>query len=213
MKDDAPFLSAQKQGTVGALNKFLSDFPGHKRETSARAEMEDLKAYNYAKSEDWYSEYERYIEKFPRGIHLLEAQKRLEWLRSQKADVEIQYPKLVDQNRNYTGSVQNWKWSTVFREKSGKIGYRIHGEGGIRDTTGRYWTYGGRSIGRGNFRDPIKVPPGGVEKDINSFTGSDHRLCNGVSYFTWIGEDAGGHSIQVEEEMLLRCKHCLRRSK
>ena len=40
--DDAPFLEAQKKGTKNAFTIFLSQFPGHKRESDVRAVLKDM---------------------------------------------------------------------------------------------------------------------------------------------------------------------------
>lgn len=42
LADDVPFLAAQQKGTEEAFSQFLSDFPGHKRESEARSALKDL---------------------------------------------------------------------------------------------------------------------------------------------------------------------------
>jgi hypothetical protein len=42
IEDDAPYLAAMKQATKPAFDKFLADFPGHKREEDVRAAIHDM---------------------------------------------------------------------------------------------------------------------------------------------------------------------------
>ena len=50
------------------------------------------------------------------------------------------------------------------------------------------------------------MPPGGTSKDYYWFGSCDHELCNGYAMFTWTGEDAGGHPINIEIKCILNTR-------
>jgi hypothetical protein len=169
-------------------------------------ELTDKAAYLEACEEDWYSVYQKYIRQFPNGNFVQQARDRISWLRAQRALVEIDYPPIVDQGDSPYSNVGSpfFGWSTVFREKGGKIGYRVEGEGYIYDVAGDRWGTDGGIISR----NVVRVPPGGRGADYYWCSSKEHHFCNGRAQFTWKGEDAGGHQIEIHESVFLRHKGC-----
>jgi len=196
---------AKRVNTVESYDKYLSRYPdgAHLKEVQARM---DPVLFKKAEEEDWYSTYEEYIEKYPNGQNVQKARDRIAYLKANKAIVEIQYPKVLEQRNSPYWNVSSpfWGWDTVFKEKGGKVGFKIKGSGQITDPRGGRWGHYGGSIGRGE----VKVPPGGTGKDDYWCSSSSHAFCNGYAVFTWTGEDAGGHAIRLEEKVKLQHTGC-----
>ena len=123
------------------------------------------------------------------------------FLKSNKAVVEIDYPSVVEQRESPYTNVSSpfWSWKTVFREKSGKMGFKISGTGYIEDPKGGRWD---------PDREKITVPAGGTGEDDYWVSSPSHVLCNGHAFFTWTGEDAGGHAIRLQEKVKIQHTGC-----
>ncbi len=187
---------ANRAQSIEVLDLYLARYPAGPHLAEVQARLDPL-LYQKAQTEDWHTAYAEYLKKCPNGQSASKAQERLAFLRANRAVVEAEYPKLVEGD-GY------WKWVVRFRETSGRIGFRVHGVGSIHDPRGGRWgTYGG-SISR----ETITVAPGGSGSDDYWCRSSDHVLCGGYASFTWTGEDAGGHSISVEEKVELRHTGC-----
>jgi len=200
-----PFMFewAQRVGTVESYEKYLEYYPEGAHLKDAQAAM-DPALFKKAQEEDWYSAYEKYIEKFPNGADVPKAKERIEWLKANKAVVEIDYPGELEQTSSPYSNVSSpfWAWDTVFKETGGKVGFRLSGSGYILDPKGGRWVSEyGNCISRGE----ISVPAGGTESDSYWHASGGHERCNGYAVFTWAGEDAGGH--HLEFEVKVHCTH------
>jgi hypothetical protein len=89
-------------------------------------------------------------------------------------------------------------------ETGGKLGYRLSGKSTVIDNQGRSWGSWGGPSDRGS----IKVSAGGTERHNDWVSSRDHSLCNGLVEYTWTGQDAGGHPIQVTVKIRLRHLGC-----
>lgn len=188
--------------TVESYDKYLSRYPEGAHLCEVRTSMDPV-LFKKAQEQDWYSTYEEYIKKCPNGANVQKAKERVVWLKSQKAEVRIVYPQVVEmQDGHYNLSGPVWIWDTVIQETGGKIGLRISASGcRIDDIHGDSW--------RGNGRGPFNIGPGGTEKDAGwKIHSANHRLCNATYSRTWSGEDAGGHPIRIEEVVKLSHKNC-----
>ena len=189
---------ALKVNTIEACDKYLSRYAEGQDAGQVREALAPL-LFRKAQKEDWYSAYEEYIKKCPNGANVEEAKERIAWLKSQHAAPEIDFPKVLRQPGG------RWAYDTVFREKGGKIGFKVTGSGCIYDANGSRWgTYGG-SIGRGT----VTVKAGGTAKeDYWCGNSGSHTFCNGYASFTWTGEDAGGHRISLTEKVMFQHEGC-----
>jgi len=159
--------------------------------------------YDEAKKEDWYSAYEEYIKKFPKGLFLYEATERLEWLKSHKAIAGADYPSDVFGIESPYSNLSSpfFPWKTTFYEKGGSIGYKVKGTGWVYDRNGDRWGPGGYQI----TREEITVKPG--QKSMTDYWCADYLKC-GYAYFIWEGEDAGGHPVRIVEHVNLKYSDC-----
>lgn len=66
------------------------------------------------------------------------------------------------------------------------------------DKKGEMWGTNGYQIDRGE----LIVKPGGKETD--DYWCSGDQFINGYIFFEWIGEDAGGHHIEIQVNIYLR---------
>jgi len=195
-----PFMFdwAKKVNTIEAYEKYLFRYPEGSHVPEVQAFLEPL-LFKKAEQDNWHSSYEAYLEKFPNGANAEKAKKQLEWLRSNTAVVEIDYPKVIEQPGG------RWSWVTKFRETGGKIGFKISGSGYICDASGGRWGTYGSYIGR----NEIVVKPGGTGSDNYWCDGGEsHTFCNGKAFFEWRGEDAGGHLIYFVEEVEFKHNGC-----
>ncbi|MEW6441603.1 MAG: hypothetical protein AB1640_11775 [bacterium] len=217
------FEWAKQVDTVESYDKYLSHYPNGAHLREVQTNMDPV-FFKKAQKEDWYSTYEEYIKKCPNGQGVQKATDRLEYLKANKAIVEIQFPKVVEQGNRLDSNVPNWGWTTVFKEKGGKVAYKVSASGHIEDPRGRDWgsqTYANNSLGpvRPLTRREVKVRAGGADRDpawcsveqmettLRNSKGS-HVLCNGYAIFYWEGEDAGGHPIKLEEKVKLQHTEC-----
>jgi hypothetical protein len=165
--------------------------------------------WRVASRKNWYSSYEEYLQKFPSGSHAKEARKRLAWLQSREAKIDVQYPGEV-----YPTAYQSpWTVQTMFRETGGEVAYTLQGTGVLRDNRGHRWgmetMFPGRLAEEPFLVQPfglgeIRVPPGGKFSHERTFY-FHKRWCGGRAEFLWVGEDASGHKINIYEEVNLRC--------
>lgn len=127
-------------------------------------------------------------------------------MKANKAVVEIEYPKVLEQRNSPYSNVSSpfWGWDTIFKEKSGKMGFKVSGSGYIKEPRGGRWGTWGGNIGRGL----VTVPPGRTAKEDYWCSSPSHKRCNGYAIFTWTGEDAGGHSISLEEKVKFQHTGC-----
>ncbi len=193
------FAWAKEENTIKGYGKYLETYP----EGDHAGEV----LFEKASLEDWYSSYEAYIREFPDGKYITDAKERLAWLKSQKAIVEVEYPRELEQKPSpkHSDSRPFWGWDIVFKEKGGQIGYKVSGSGYILDPRGGKWvSQYSTGIGRGE----VEVTPGGTAKDNYWCHSASHNLCNGYAIFTWEGEDAGGHPIRIEERVHLKHTGC-----
>ena len=70
-----------------ALEAVLKKYPNSR--------IADRLVWQVASRKNWYSSYEEYLKKFPSGSNAKEARKRLTWLQSREAKIDVQYPKEV----------------------------------------------------------------------------------------------------------------------
>lgn len=195
---------AKRVNTIESYEKYIKEYPEGPSFDQARRLLGPL-LFKKAQDDDWYSSYEDYIKKCPNGANIQKAKKRIEWLKSSKAVVEVDYPRVLEQPGG------RWSWTTKFKETGGKIGYKVTGSGYIYDSEGDKWGIGYgwsisvSSIGRGT----VNVPAGGTAKD-SYWCGNAgrHTWCNGYALFTWSGEDAGGHPIKITEKVLFKHDGC-----
>lgn len=188
---------AKNANTVESYEKYLEEYPKGPHLQEVRTFLEPL-LFKKAQEEDWYSTYEDYIKKCPNGQSVQKARERIAWLKANKAIVEIEYPKVRE-------SGYCWQWDIFFKEKSGKIGFRVSGSGHIIDSTGGYWSNLGHiGIDRGS----VNVKAGSLGRSHYRCGNGSHAFCNGCARFIWTGEDAGGHPITLVEEVKLQHTNC-----
>jgi hypothetical protein len=194
------FEWAKRVNTVESYQKYLVRYPDGAHLKEVQTSMDPV-LFKKAKEEDWYATYEDYIKKCPNGQSVQKARDRIAYLKANKAIVEIEYPKVLEQRKSPYWNVSSpfWSWDTVFREKGGKVGFKVKGSGYILDPRGGRWD---------PTRPEVKVPAGGSGKEDTWYSSSSHKLCNGHAIFTWTGEDAGGHSIRLEERVKLQHTGC-----
>jgi outer membrane protein assembly factor BamD (BamD/ComL family) len=170
--------------------------------------IDDLMNWNEAKRVEWYSSYELYINASPNGSYIDSANQKINWLKSQKAEYSIDFPSSVKGVDSKYSNVSSpiFSWTISFQEHGGKIGYRIKGFG---------WYYDNNGIPNGiDNHLPINrggeiVETGGLligpgEKRSYSGMVSGSMFFNGSIQFNFIGEDAGGHSINIPVKIDLR---------
>jgi hypothetical protein len=147
--------------------------------------------------------YAKYLDRYPKGKFVREANESYNKLQRKKAVVEIDFPDSVVVQGT---TVPHWSWKTNFREKGGEIGFWILAHGRIIDPQGRTWNAkeAYNEVGRGM----IVVPAGGTGGNDYGLRSPTHALCNGYAVFNWKGEDAGGHTIEFQERVLLRHVDC-----
>ncbi len=170
-------------------------------------EVLDPILFKKAQEEDWYSVYEEYLRRCPNGKNVGKANERLAFLKANKAEIEVKFPEVLEQGPSPYSNVSSpyWGWSTVFKEKSGKCGFRVYGSGHIEDNQEKMW---GSLGGGGISRKEVKVPAGGTGQDEYWCSSGDHHFCNGYAIFKWTGEDAGGHPITIDEKVILKHTDC-----
>ena len=195
-----PFMFdwARRVNTIESCERYIKEYPEGPSLDQAQRLLDPL-LFKKAQEDDWYSSYEDYIKKCPNGANVLKAKERIEELKANKAVFEVDYPKVLEQPGG------RWSFDMKFKETGGKIGYKVTGYGYIYDAKGGRWgTYGGR-ISRGTK----KVPAGGTASDHYWCSGSgNHTFCNGYAWFTWSGEDAGGHPIKMEVKVQFKHVGC-----
>ena len=195
-----PFMLdwATRVNKTGSYKRYLNDYPEGTNSERVRALL-DPQLFGQAQEEDWYSSYEDYIKYCPKGVNVQKAKDRIAWLKNNKATAEIEFPEEVKGPR--------WEWTTIFKEKSGKIGFKVKGSGYIIDSAGGRWRFYGSNISRSE----VKVKAGSSNSD-DYWVGSrrlSNDFCNGSAEFVWTGEDAGGHPIELEEKVKLMCPHAI----
>jgi outer membrane protein assembly factor BamD (BamD/ComL family) len=175
--------------------KHLQEYPEGHFSKDAKNRINDISMYEKAKSEDWYSDYRKYLNQFPNGLFKTEATERMEWLKSNKADIVADFPKSVKGGTSpyYNVSSPFFKWHVTFKEKSGLIGYKVSGQGWYYDKDGSAW---GSSAYSGSSTGEIIVEPGKTNTYDTWFSGS--RFVGGYILFDFTGEDAGGHPIHIQ---------------
>ncbi len=205
------FEWAKKVNTIESFNRYGARYPTGAHRAEIQAALEPL-LYQKAQEEDWYTAYEKYLKDCPDGKNVGKVKERLAFLKANKAVVEVDYPKTLEQKPKSASNdlTPLWEWKTTFKETSGKMGFKVRGTGEIMDLQGHLW--GIQSMGSPYtsqiYRDEIKVPAGGSGKDSYWCSSSDHNLCNGDAIFTWTGEDAGGHSISINVKVHLQHTGC-----
>ncbi|MEI8190251.1 MAG: hypothetical protein WCI75_11100 [candidate division NC10 bacterium] len=190
------FEWAERVGTVESRQRYLDRYPEGAHRQAVQAGLESSQ-FNKAREEDWFSAYEEYLKKCPDGARAEEVRQRLAWLKDNPAQVEIEFPRIVE------GSGY-WSWITAFKEKSGKSGFRLSGSGYILDINGGKWGTNGYQISRGT----VQAKGGGTAKDDYWVRSSDHGLCNGEAVFEWVGQDAGGHPLRFDVRVRLQHMDC-----
>jgi hypothetical protein len=199
------FDDAVKKNSIDPYQEYLKTYPNGVYVKDVQTKLEPL-LFKKAQEEDWYSKYEDYLKKYPDGSNAPKAKERLAYLKVHKAIAEIDYPKVIEQGNSPYFNVSSpfWSFDTVFREKSGSIGFKVRGSAHIDDPSGGRWGHYGGSIGRGE----VKVSAGSTGKDSYWCSSSDHVLCNGYWVCTWTGEDAGGHAINFDVKVKLQHTNC-----
>ena len=199
-----PFMFdwAKRVNTIESYERYLKDYTEGPNLDQARRLLDPL-LFEKAQKDDWYSSYEDYIKKCPNGTNVQKAKERITWLKANKAVFGVDYPKALEQPGG------RWSFDMKFKETGGKIGYKVTGYGYIYDAKGGRWgTYGGR-IGRGTK----EVPAGGTATDSYWCSGSgNHTFCNGYAWFSWSGEDAGGHPVKMEVKVQFKHPGCTGKS-
>jgi len=201
------YEQVKKEATLEAYEKFLETFSRGKEAEEIRGLLEPL-LYQAAAEVDRVPEYEGYLKKFPSGVHAKEARERIKWWKSQKAVIEVDFPKVVEESASPYGNVSRpfWQWEIVFRETGGVVGFKVKGKGAIYDLRGGKWTTTGEShISRA---EDIVVEPGSTAKSSYWCSSTDHTFCNGRAVFIWEGEDDLGRRVRFEERVLLKHTDC-----
>jgi hypothetical protein len=199
-----PFMFewAKRVNSVESYGKYLSRYPDGAHLREVQMSMDPV-LFKKAQEEDWYSTYEDYIKKCPNGANVQKARDRVAWLKANKTEVVMDYQRTVEETASPYGNVGRpfWPIDTVFKETSGKIGFRVSGSSArIDDIHGGSWSGSGRGM--------VKIPTGGTVKDDYWVNSTDHELCNGYMTRTWSGEDAGGHPIRLEQRVKLQHTGC-----
>lgn len=200
------FEWAKRVNTVDAYDQYLNRYPNGSHLKEVQTGMDPV-LFKKAQAVDWYSSYGEYLAKCPNGTNIEKAKERIAWLKANKAVIELDYAKELEESASPYSNVERpfWEWNTVFKETGGKVGFRISGSGYILDSKGKKWvSQWGNSISRSE----IVIPAGGTGKDSYWFGSSDHELCNSYAIFTWTGEDAGGHPISFETKVYCTHKDC-----
>ena len=196
---DLEWIGVQEKAALNAFKNYIKQYPNSPHLEKAKAALAEVEVYEKAAKEDWHKSYKDYLKKFPKGLFAAKARERLEWLKKQKAVVEIDYPKMVEGDDYF-------KWQIVFKEKGGKIGYRVQGiRGYTLDPKGRQWGP------MGIYREVSekRVPAGGKYEYESWIRGSgDHTFCNGYDVMNWKGEDAGGNKVSFTTKIKLQHKGC-----
>jgi tetratricopeptide (TPR) repeat protein len=191
--------------------KYIKDYPEEANSDKVQMIL-DTVLYKKAQENDWYSFYEDYIRYCPKGLNVQQAKERLKWLKENKAIVEIEYPKIVQTTQKLENK-EYWEWDTLFKEKSGKVGFRVSGSGYIVDPAGKVWMTGipyGEQKYKTEFieRGPVNVKAGTTGKNTwwrsSQCSDPDNNFCNGYAKINWTGEDAGGHPIILKESVKLQ---------
>lgn len=182
--------------TVEPCRAYLKAYPrgGHAKEAAKKIESAEEAEFQAAAKADTADAWLAFIKSATSAARIKEAKGRLKAL---KASPAIEFPKEVQ--RGQRAGKSDWRWTVTFREKSGKVGYRVSGAGQVRDKQGSEWGPSGGPIWRGD----VEVPAGGSGSD--DFWLSGDKFCGGHAEFTWSGKDASGHSIALKERVLLRC--------
>jgi len=192
---EAEFKCAQSSESVEELKKYIEMYRhvDSKKVNEIKKVLDEVIAYEKASTKDWYSAYQNYIKAFPNGKHVIKAKERLEWLRSNKAVVQLDYPKNIEQKESPYYNVDSpfWDLDIVFKELGGKIGYKLR-EG----TRYYYGGHGGTWYSEGE--DTIEVNPGASKNYNTWWFDKNHQLCNGTHEVVWFGVDAGGHPISIK---------------
>jgi hypothetical protein len=175
---------------------YLKRYPrgDHAKEAAGRIDNAEEAEFQAAAKADTADAWLAFIKTAASKSRIKEAKRRLGAL---KASPAIEFPKEVQ--RDQRAGRPDWRWAAIFREKSGKAGYRVSGSGHIRDKQGSQWGLSGGSILRGD----VEVPAGGSGSDDYWLSGD--KFCGGHAEFTWTGKDATGHAITLKERVLLRC--------
>jgi hypothetical protein len=188
------------KNSVDIYKEYLKTYPKGSHVDDVKKRLDPI-LFKKAQEDDWHSAYEEYLREFPDGMSAQKAKDRLSYLKSNETIAEIKYPKVLEQRKSPYGNVSSpfWGWDTVFRERGGKVGFKVRGSGYIEDPRGGRWD---------PTREEVKVPAGGSAKDDYWCSSPDHELCNGYAIFTWTGEDAGGHPIWLEERIKIQHTGC-----
>jgi|GEM_PF-4737532 hypothetical protein len=194
------FEKTKNLNTVKAFDEYVERYPYGSHLTELQACI-DTVLYNKAQKDDWYTTYEEYLKKCPDGKFVIEVQERLNWLKANKAVFEVDYPKELEPSEITQPGARNpfWEWTIIFKETSGKIGYKIKGWGQLPVDDGNY------SLGGGG---EVIVPAGGQGKNYSWCCDSSHEFCNHSAMYEWSGEDAGGHGIRIKTKTKLLDKNC-----
>lgn len=183
---------AVKKDTSLLYAEYLKLYPKGFKMTNAKESLEKA-LWNDAVKSDWYSVYEIFIKTYPYNIHVKEAKERIEWLKSQKAEYHVEYDSIsLAQNSPYQ-DVGSPFFSTPmkFYETGGKIGYRIKGSGIFIDKNGGRWSEKGSKY----IERDVAVEPGKVF--YFDYWSSGTVFKGSTLVFTWEGEDAGGHPVDM----------------
>jgi outer membrane protein assembly factor BamD (BamD/ComL family) len=196
---DLEWIRVQEKAALNAFKNYIKQYPNSPHLEKAKAALAEVEVYEKAAKEDWYKAYKDYLKKFPQGLFAAKARERLDWLKKQKAVVEVDYPKVVK------GS-DRFEWEIIFKEKGGKIGYRVKGIHGYTvDGRGRQWGP------MGMYREvkEKQISQGGVKTHASWVSGNgDHSFCNGADVMNWKGEDAAGNKISFTTKIKFEHKGC-----
>lgn len=211
--DGGLFEKSRIDNSLESYDAYLKRYPNGKHVSEVKTAMEPLMFENASKN-DWYTDYEAYLEKYPNGKFAEKAKERISWLKSQRAIMEVEYSAELESTSSpyYNVASPYWEWNIVFKEKGGKIGYRVTGvDGYALDPEGNKWGVSSWAGGYGVpfTRGEVKVPAGGVTKSPSDWISSgSHNICNGYHIMTWTGEDAGGHPVSTEVKIHIIHKNC-----
>ena len=203
-KDLPLWEKAQAAGTIDSCNEFIRTNPQSPYVEHARAVIDDHQLFDESSKHDWLHDYELYLASYPNGLHSKEAKERMAYLsQTRRAVMTVDTPWLVESRPSPWLNVPDpvFSWITIFKELSGKSGYKVTCKGYILDAKGEKWVNpDGSEISRGE----LTVSPGGTV--TNDYWISGAKFCNGRAVFNWNGVDAGGHSLNRVEMVFLNCK-------
>jgi hypothetical protein len=197
--EELDWKQAQKSSKAASIRKFLKKHPKSKYAGEAKARLVTYSkdAWEKARRLDKVYSYENFMRTYPESEFIEKAKERVIWQRANRAVVEIDYPKTVHAGFspywNISGPI--YKWDTVFKETSGKAGFKLKATNFyIRAPNGGRWS--------NNWSKDVSVKPKG-RAAVDYWCDKSSKWAGGNYYTTWVGEDDWGNRISIVQKVRL----------